>query len=540
MQAFTRLFLELERRSRTPEKVAAMREYFLTTRPEDAVWAVYFLTGRRLKRVVTVKVLRTYAARVSGYPDWLVDASQDAVGDAAETMALLLQPAKQTTCRPLGEWITERLIPLRRLDPDEQFQAIAAAWSELEASERFVWNRLLTGTFRIGVAPQLVTRALAEVAGVAPDVVEHRLTGDWSPTPQFYSTLLQTDTDDADVSRPYPFHLGFPLDTDLESLGDRMRWLVEWKWNGVRAQLIRRDGQTFLWSRGDELMTERFPEIAAAADSLTDGVAIDGEILAWADGTVLGYGDLQRRIGRKTASAKLQREVPVVFFAFDLLEFEFGDVRYRSLLSRRGLLIEILERLDPAARARLMLPPGVNASTWDVVAARRDEARLHGAEGLMLKRLESPYAIGRHRGAWWKWKSDPLTIDAVLLYAERGQGGGSDQYTDFTFAVWRDGELVPFAKTRAGLTDEDILEIDRFVRSNTLEQFGPVRSVVPGLVFELAFEGVQRSSRHKSGIVVRFPRVVRWRRDKRPAEADSLATIGAMLDALGNTGWGES
>ena len=540
MRAFTQLFLELDRRSRTSEKVAAMREYFLEARPADAAWAVYFLSGRKLKRITTALILRAHGARVSGYPDWLVDASRDAVGDMPETIALMLPPAKQPARRPLAEWVTERFIPLRQLDAETQFSAIAAAWAELGTDERLVWNKMLTGTFRVGVARQLVTRALAEVAGVTPEVVEHRLTGDWSPTPQFFSTLLQTDTDDTDVSRPYPFQLAWPLDTDLDSLGDRMRWLVEWKWNGVRAQLIRREGQTFVWSRGDELVTDRFPEVAAAAESLPDGVVIDGEILAWADGTVLGYGDLQRRVGRKTVTAKIMRESPVVFFAFDLLEFEHGDIRYRSLLSRRALLSEVLECLDAGGRARLTLPPGVNASTWEDVAARRDDARSHGAEGLMLKRLESPYAIGRQRGAWWKWKSDPLTIDAVLLYAERGQGNSAEPYISYTFAVWRDGDLVPFAKTHAGLTDEEIAEVDRFVRANTLEQFGPVRSVVPDLVFELAFEGVERSSRHKSGIAVRSPRIVRWRRDKRPEEADSISTIGAMLDAFENSRSGES
>ena len=540
MRAFTQLFLELERRSRTTEKVAAMRDYFLEARPKDAAWAVYFLSGRKLKRVTTAQLLRAHAARVSGYRDWLVDASHDAVGDMTETIALMLPPAKRQTDRPLAEWITQRFIPLRQLDAEGQFHAIAAAWAELGSSERLVWNKLLTGTFRVGVARQLVSRALAEVVGVRPDVMEHRLTGDWSPTSQFFSALLQTDTDDTDVSRPYPFQLAWPLESDVETLGDRMRWLVDWKWNGIRAQLISRDGQTFLWARGDELVTDRFPEIAAAAESLPDGVAIDGEILAWADGTVLGFGELQRRVGRGKVSAKLVREAPVVFFAFDLLEYEHGDIRYRALLSRRALLVEVLERLDARARARIVLTPAVNASSWAEVATRRSEARSHGAEGLVLKRLESPYAIGRQRGSWWKWKTDPLTIDAVLLYAERGQGSSAERYTSYTFAVWSEGDLVPFAKTRAGLTDDEVEEVDRFVRANTREQFGPVRSVVPELVFELAFEGVERSSRHKSGITVRSPRIVRRRKDKRPEDADSLDTIGAMLEALENPRSGES
>lgn len=536
MNAFTQLFLELDRTTRTSEKVAAMRQYFETVPPEDAAWAVYFLTGRKLKRIVTAPQLRAFAGRASGLPEWLVDASYEAVGDLAETIALLLPTATESTHGRLNEWVNDRLIPLRSLAIDEQYLAVAAAWRDLGPDQRFVWNKLLTGAFRVGVSQQLVTRALAEVAGVPSDVIAHRMMGDWAPTTDFFASLLRTETDDADISRPYPFHLAYPLESTLETLGDRSDWQVEWKWDGIRAQLVRREGQTFLWSRGEELVTERFPEIAAAAETLPDGVAIDGEILAWADGAVLGFGELQRRIGRKTVTAKMQRDVPVVLLAFDLVEDEGIDIRTLPFEVRRRRLVDVLARVDDGTRARLMLSPVVDAPTWEALAAERDDARSRRVEGVMLKRLDSPYRVGRHRSEWWKWKIDPLTVDAVLLYAQRGHGRRANLYTDYTFAVWRDADLVPFAKAYSGLTDAEILEVDRFVRANTREQFGPVRSVVPELVFELAFEGIQRSTRHKSGIAVRFPRMVRWRRDKRPEDADSLATIGGMLDAYENAG----
>jgi DNA ligase-1 len=382
----------------------------------------------------------------------------------------------------------------------------------------------------VGVSQNLVVRALARVGGVDEPTVAHRLMGAWDPTPGFYSRLFGADTSDADASRPYPFYLAYALEGGPESLGDAGEWQAEWKWDGIRAQMIRRRGSVYLWSRGEELITERFPELARAAGLLPDGTVLDGEILPWKEDGPLPFAQLQRRIGRKVLGPKILAEVPVVLLAYDLLEIEGRDVREEPLRSRRARLEELIASLPSGATDRIPLSPIVPASDWDAVLEAYRGARERASEGLMLKRLGSPYRTGRRRGDWWKWKVEPFTLDAVMVYAQRGHGRRASLYTDYTFAVWKDGELVPFAKAYSGLTDAEIRQVDAWVRRNSLQKFGPVRTVKPELVFELAFEGIQRSPRHKSGVAVRFPRILRWRTDKKPEDADSLETIVALLE----------
>jgi len=419
------------------------------------------------------------------------------------------------------------LLPLRNLDPDAQRVALGAMWDALETRQRFVWNKLITGAFRVGVSQRMVTRALAEVTGVPQPVVAHRLMGHWEPTPQFFRGLFDANTQDADRSRPYPFFLAHPWEDDIDKLGDARDWQAEWKWDGIRAQYIRRDGRNYLWTRGEELVTERYPELDPVGEALPEGTVIDGELLPWRDGQVLPFAQMQRRIGRKTIGKKLLREVPVVLMAYDLLEWRGEDIRARPLYERRAVLEEAVQQAGLPGLLRAS--PLVEADTWHTCAQRRAESRERLVEGLMLKRQDSPYRVGRTRGDWWKWKVAPYTVDAVLIYAQRGHGRRASLYTDYTFAVWQDENLVPFAKAYSGLTDDEMRKVDRFVRQNTVEKFGPVRSVKPELVFELGFEAIQRSTRHKSGIAVRFPRMLRWRTDKQPHDADTLDTIQSML-----------
>jgi DNA ligase-1 len=356
--------------------------------------------------------------------------------------------------------------------------------------------------------------------------------GEWQPTAAFARELLAPDTKDADVSRPYPFFLAYPLEGAVSDLGGTGDWQAEWKWDGIRAQLIRRKFQTFLWSRGEELITDRFPELQAAGAVLPDGTVIDGEVMPWrhdaSGGRPLPFAQMQRRIGRKLLSNKILAEVPAVLVAYDLLESEGADVRERPLEWRRARLAEVV-----AGNTALVLSPVVEAASWEELTAKRQESRERGVEGLMLKRRSSPYRVGRRRGDWWKWKIDPYSVDAVLIYAQPGNGRRASLFTDYTFGVWDNGELVPFAKAYSGLTDEEIRKVDTFVRRNTTKTFGPVHVVKPELVFELAFEGIQRSPRHRAGIAVRFPRMARWRTDKKAEEADSLDTIRALLPPAG-------
>jgi DNA ligase-1 len=529
MKRFARLYAALDETTATSEKVAALAEYFAGAPPADAAWAVHFLIGRRPKRLVSAARLRMWAAEEAGIPAWLFEESYHAVGDLAETITLLLPPRGGASELPLAHWVEERLLRLQGEDEDAQRQMMLESWRELGSRERFVWNKLITGSFRVGASQQLVIRALAQMSGVPEGVLSHRLMGTWDPTPEFFQRLTAADTRDADISRPYPFFLAYPLEADPTALGDPADWIAEWKWDGIRAQLIRRAGCTFLWSRGEELLAGRFPEVEEVGALLPDGTVIDGELLPWVNGAPLPFAQLQRRIGRKNVGRKILDDVPVALIAYDLLEESGHDIRSLSLRERRERLTIVLRALPPE---RVILSTVVPLPDWPAAAGARLGAREVGAEGLMLKRFSSAYGVGRRRGDWWKWKVDPLSVDAVLIYAQPGSGKRAGLYTDYTFGVWEGDHLVPFAKAYSGLTDEEIRKVDAYVRRNTLEKFGPVRTVKPELVFELAFEGIQRSSRHKSGIAVRFPRMARWRTDKKAEEADTIETVRELLDSV--------
>jgi DNA ligase 1 len=526
MKEFARLHAALDETTATNEKIAALVEYFRSAPAADAAWAVHFLSGRRPKRLISSRNLRSWAAEAAAVPGWLFEESYHQVGDLAETITLLLPPAGESSELPLSHWIEQRLLRLRGEDEDVQREVMLQAWRELDRRQSLVWNKLMTGSFRVGAAQRLVIRSLAEISGVDEGVIAHRLMGSWEPTPEFFQRLLAPDTRDADVSRPYPFFLAHPLEDQPQALGDIADWLLEWKWDGIRAQLIRRGGRTFLWSRGEELLAGRFPEIEAVGALLPDGTVIDGELLPWLDDGPLPFAQLQRRIGRKNLGQKMMGEVPVVLIAYDLLEEAGIDLRTSPLAERRHRLGTLVATLPGD---RIMLSEPVSVPSWDSAVQARLRARQVGAEGLMLKRLASEYGVGRRRGDWWKWKVDPLTVDAVLIYAQPGSGKRAGLFTDYTFGVWEADHLVPFAKAYSGLTDEEIRKVDAFVRRNTLEKFGPVRTVKPELVFELHFEGIQRSSRHKSGIAVRFPRIGRWRTDKKAEEADTIETVRSLL-----------
>ena len=533
MRRFAQLYTELDTTTKTNEKVEALVRYLSATPAADSAWALFFLSGRRLKGVLNSRKLHAWALEATDIPEWLFGECYDTVGDIAETITLLLPKPEQSSDQPLVWWVEERLLPLRVLEEAAQREIMLTAWNELDTLQRFVWNKLITGGFRVGVSQLLLTRAIAQVSGVDAKVVAHRLMGEWQPTPEFWAGLISEEAGDADISKPYPFCLAYAVEEDLGTLGDVHDWQAEWKWDGIRSQLIKRQGQVFIWSRGEELVTERFPELATAGALLPDGTVVDGEVLPWKDGAVMPFALLQTRIGRKNLSKKILSDVPVIFLAYDVLEWSGEDVRDQPLVWRRELVTKIAEG---TANEHLLLSPVVEADSWEALAELQQSGRDRGVEGLMLKRKSSPYRVGRQRGDWWKWKVSPLTVDAVLIYAQRGSGKRASLYTDYTFGLWDDepadgGErkLVSFAKAYSGLTDAEIRQVDAFIRQNTMEKFGPVRTVKPELVFELAFEGIQRSTRHKSGIAVRFPRIINWRTDKKVEDADSLATIRAML-----------
>ena len=552
MYRFAALYQSIDQTTKTNEKLAAMVGYFADVPATDAAWAVYFLCGNKPRQLVPGKLLRQWAAELADIPDWLFDECYHSVGDLAETLALVVpQPSATTshlTDSSLTNWVEEKLLPLRDMDVDEQRMAVESLWLATPIPVRLVVMKLITGAFRVGVSKRLVTRALAQASGVAVEVIAHRLMGSWQPTPDFFEQLTSPAQHETLASQPYPFCLAHPLDTHpvdqlSQHLGPSHDYAAEWKWDGIRGQLIRRQGETYIWSRGEELMENRWPELEAAAESLPDGTVLDGEILATNAEGIMPFAALQRRIGRKQLSKKLLTEVPVVFHAFDMLEVEGVDIRNRSYRDRRAQLEQLFDQatftsqptsVSAPMEGRIQVTQLLPATQWSDWATLRSHSRQHNAEGLMLKRLDAPYDVGRVRGTWWKWKIEPYTIDAVLIYAQKGHGKRANLFTDYTFALWQGEELVPFAKAYSGLDDAEIRQVDRFVRQNTRESFGPVRSVTPSLVMELAFEGLQPSSRHKSGIATRFPRIVRWRHDKRPQDANTLDELKALLPTEGD------
>ena len=529
MKRFAALFTAIDQTTRTSAKVAALADYFATAPDDDKLWTIAIFSGRRPKRAVTTTRLRDWAAEAAGIPLWLFEDACAVVGDLAETIALVLPPATGSADDSLSHWINH-LRDLGDTDDEARKAAVLAAWGRLDTTERLVFNKLLTGGFRMGVSQKLMTRALAQATGQPEAELAHRLMGNWSPDSTSFATLIEAEDPAADLSRPYPFCLAHGID-DLEALGPVTDWSAEWKWDGIRAQVIARGGALHVWSRGEELMTDRFPELARLAADLPDGTVLDGELVGWDGAAPLPFAALQKRITRKTVPKKLLVETPVILLAYDLLEAGGTDLRDTPLRQRRAAMDRMLAGLP--ADAPLRPSPLIAAPDWDSLRAQRSTARQMKAEGLMIKRLSSPYHVGRKRGDWWKWKLDPLTVDAVMIYAQAGHGRRANLFTDFTFAVWQGNELVPFTKAYSGLTDAEFGQITQWVRRNTQQRFGPVRQVTPHHVFEIAFEGIQESPRHKSGIALRFPRMLRWRQDKTVDQADTLEHLRAMLAQYG-------
>lgn len=527
MKHFAALFTQLDQTNKTNEKVQALADYFSRVDGSDRLWTIALLSHRRPKRTVNTTQLRTWAAAFSEVPLWLFEESYHVVGDLAETIALVLPPQTENHDHSLTHWI-HFVRDLGDLEEEQRRQRIISAWSGMDKAGRFVFNKLITGGFRMGISQKLMVRALSQFTGMEENALAHRLMGNWSPDDHTFEELIFGDNPLDDISKPYPFFLAYQLDDAVDTLGAPAEWMAEYKWDGIRGQLIVRKKEVFLWSRGEELITDKFPEFRPLSALLPGGTVIDGEILPFRDGQPLSFSALQTRIGRKKVARKHLEETPVTLMAYDLLEWQGHDLRDRPLAERRRQLERLLSEYP--ANGALQLSRRVAFQSWEELAELRDAAREQFSEGIMLKRLASPYGAGRRRGHWWKWKVDPLTVDAVMIYAQRGHGRRANLYTDFTFAVWDGDQLVPFTKAYSGLTDAEFREITAWVNRHTIERFGPVRSVSPLHVFEIAFEGIQASSRHKSGIALRFPRILRWRRDKSPREANTLADLYHILE----------
>ena len=553
MKQFAQLIKTLDGTNKTNVKVEALSQYFKAASDQDKVWTIAILSHRRPPRPVNTTLLRTWAAELSKIPTWLFEESYHIVGDLAETIALVVPSTEKGSKKSLTSFLQE-MIALKQKTEAEKKEYLFQHWTKLDYYERFVFNKLITGSFRIGVSQKLMTRALSKATGIEEDILAYKLMGNWDPNCISFHDLVLEEKESDYLSKPYPFFLAYAVEDDVTDLGEVTQWSAEHKWDGIRSQTILRNDEIFVWSRGEELVTDKYPEFEAFVGSIPNGTVLDGELLPYPKGEIGTFKDLQTRIGRKNVSKSLLEKIPVKLKVYDILEWKGKDIRNKTYLERRKILESMIsttlnhqdnERwsLSEVEMSRsdnsynelpLLLSERMQFNSWEEVAKERELSREKHSEGLMLKRNDSTYQVGRKKGGWWKWKVDPLTIDAVLTYAMRGHGRRSNLFTDYTFALWDQNEegekeLVTFAKAYSGLTDKEFRQVDAWIKKNTLERFGPVRSVTPEHVFEIAFEGIAPSKRHKSGVATRFPRILRWRKDKKIDEANSLDDLKALI-----------
>jgi len=538
MKDFALLIKTLDSTNKTTLKVAALAAYFKKANDRDKVWTIAILSHRRPPRPVNTTLLRAWASELANIPLWLFEESYHIVGDLAETIALVIPTTSSTTNKTLTQFL-EEMIDLKKKSEEDKKSYLLNNWKVLDYYERFVFTKLITGGFRIGVSQKLMTRALSQAMAIDEDILAYKLMGNWDPNVISFTELVLEENESDYLSKPYPFYLAYAIEGEVKELGVIKDWSAEHKWDGIRSQVILRNSEIFVWSRGEELVTDKYPEFTAFIGKIPNGTVLDGEILPFPNNEIGTFNDLQTRIGRKIVSKALLHKVPVILKAYDLLEWNGKDIRELPFVERRKLLEQLhssIETLNQNSEDNIPfhLSETIHFNSWDDVAKERQRAREMRSEGLMLKNKNSPYLVGRKKGDWWKWKVDPLTIDAVLTYAMRGHGRRSNLFTDYTFALWQENdqdekELVTFAKAYSGLTDAELKKVDAWIKKNTLERFGPVRSVTPHHVFEIAFEGIAVSKRHKSGIATRFPRILRWRQDKTIHEANSLADLKALI-----------
>ncbi len=531
LELFAGLVNDLSTSTKTNEKIQSLVDYFAIAPDDDKVWVIAIFSGRRPRRAVNSRLMREWCGQITDYSSWLFDECYHTVGDLAETLALLLPETKEKEqVNQSLSFYLEKFISIEKEDELIKRKFIVDSWDKMNREERFVFNKLITGSFRIGVSQKTIVNALAKTVDLSASVIAHRISGIWDPVTTTFSELLSETASISDFSKPYPFYLAYALEELPETLGEPAEWQAEWKWDGIRGQMIKRNHELFVWSRGEELMTDKFPEYFILKDLLPDGVVIDGEIIPAVDGKPLPFAVLQTRIGRKNIGKKQLQEAPICFFAYDLLEYKYEDWREQPLEERRKKLEEIIL---PIKNNAIQISEIIEFAQWDELAELRKNSREMNSEGIMLKRKDSTYKVGRKRGDWWKWKIDPLTIDCVMVYAQKGSGRRSNLYTDYTFAVKDGDKLLTFTKAYSGLTDKEFAQVDNFVKRNSIEKFGPVRTVKPELVFEIAFEGIAASNRHKSGVALRFPRMSRWRKDKTVDEINTIDDLKAMLNMYG-------
>lgn len=523
MKRFAELCAILESTANAREKMAALTVYFQDAPPPDAIWAIRLLLGWKPSRIATSQTLRRWARECVQFPDWLFEESCAAVGNLLETLALLIPLPDTPGDVPLHVRMQRDLLPLRDLTENEQRAAVSAAWTQMDAQQRFVWNTLLTGGFRPHVSEKTLIRALSAWRGLPTTVLACRLKQEWEPTVAGYRALFSHDIAALDSSQLYPFQRWYeepPARGASGAIGD---WRIDWHRNGMRAQLIKRGSSVFLWSDDHVIVNDTFPEICEAMAAMTDGTVLDGVITAWSADGPLHRAELERRMKRKRLTKKFKHEVPVRYWVYDLLEIQGEDVRTQPFRQRIHQAAGII---PTEVGSVIHLAEPLEAASWHRLHALRNDARRHGADGVLLRRWTASACPSTRKADQWRvWKADPLTAPVVLVYVQALNAASGQRSVEGTFAAWDGGDLVPVAKTSAGFSDEDVNAIEEFAKQHTVERFGPVRSLKAELVFTLAFDSVSLSTRRKSGLVLHHPRVAGRLLDASIHDAERIAIL---------------
>jgi len=537
---FSELFLNLDSSNSTNNKIEVLKNYFLSNDPIDNSWAIYLLTGKSNKRFISGRYLKNLFSELYEYPVWLIDTCYLKVGDSAEVITLLLK--NKSTSRKkvllnisLNELLSKTIPDLSKLNDEEKNFKIKNMWETLPEDNHLIFNKILTGTFRVGVSIGLITKSISKLINIDEEIISHRLMGNFEPSIDSYEFLINKNINLQELnSKPFPFLLANTIEDKIfkHSIND---FQFEWKYDGIRMQLIKRSGNVSLWTRGQELVNDSFPELVDKMSHIKDDFVLDGELLVWnfKEQIAFDFSLLQKRINRKSPTRSIQIKYPIIFIAYDLLEINGRDIREIKLENRRIELEKYFSKwhnkTENNISAIFKICNLIFPKDWPDALNYKEKSRENNTEGLIIKKKTSIYSSGRKRGIWWKYKVDPMQLDAVLIYAKGGSGRRAGLYTDYSFALWKDKELIKFASAYSGLTNIEIKELDKWIRKNTIEKFGPVRSLKPEMVFEISFEKIQISKRHKSGIAVRFPRITKWRKDKKINDADSLENAYELM-----------
>jgi len=551
MKAFADLWATLEGQLSEARSAQILARYLQQTSAEDAAWAIYLLCGKKPKKLLSARELVEYFLQTSGTPGWLFWESDDVVGDVNETIALLndtfmdetaSQQNRNENSHPqqnsLAFWMENQLNTLAEVAQSQRPAFLGNCWQKLGYREAFIINRILTGTWKSNLPLKTIAQALSIVSGQEPMTLMHRLKADWLPNKVFYAKLIAEDQPTFQTEQKFSFGEFKPLEeSSIESLGAVEDWWLAWQWEGLRVQCIRRADDCFLWSQNGELVTDRFPELHEMAQKLPEGTILEGVIVACSGQAPLPLADLQPRLGGKSVNRKMMESCPVAFVATDLQLLANEDMRNLPAQQRKTRLAQLANDIG----FPLVHFPRIEIDQWAHARKLLQEARQHHAEGLSLQRLNSPYPIQNQQADWWSWKVQPHTINAILLYAKMEMAGRSQkQTTEYTFAVWHEDQLVPVARTGIGLPPEEAELLDGWIRANTYERFGPVRSVEPFHVYEIAFDGITPSKRHKCGFVLREPRIINPRPHTPIEEASRLEDLHRLLPVNAQTTAGQT